>query len=104
MSWNRPTKSVEFCRKFTQDERDAGRLPETWEYTLPTEAQWERACRAGSESRYCFGDDPAKLGDYAWIRGNASEAGERYAHRVGRKKPNNWGLHDMHGNVWEWCR
>jgi formylglycine-generating enzyme required for sulfatase activity len=96
--------AIAFCRKLTEMERKAGRLPKEWEYTLPTEAQWERACRAGSETAYSFGNDPSELGEYAWIRGNTYAAKEPFAHRVGQKKPNVWGLHDMHGNVAEWCR
>jgi formylglycine-generating enzyme required for sulfatase activity len=73
---------------------------------LPTEAQWEYACRAGSKTAYCFGDDSSKLGTYAWYRDNAYGKYNRqgYAHAVGQKKPNRWGLYDMHGNVLEWCR
>jgi formylglycine-generating enzyme required for sulfatase activity len=103
VSWD---DAMEFCRRLTEQERNADRLREEWEYTLPTEAQWESACRARTESKFSFGDDEAKLGEYAWIWHNTeSEAvGEAYAHRVGQKLPNRWGLHDMHGNVWEWCR
>ena len=68
--------------------------------TLPTEAEWEYACRAGEKGKWCFGDDEKKLGDYAWYRDNA----EMKTHPCGQKKPNAWGLFDMHGNVWEWTQ
>ena len=68
-------------------------------FSLPTEAQWEYACRAGSTSRFCFGDNESGLGDYAWYSRNSG--GE--THPVGEKEPNAWGLYDVYGDVWEWC-
>ena len=71
--------------------------------SLPTEAQWEYACRARSKTEYCFGDSEAKLGVYAWFAENALGINEPYPHTAGQKTPNRWGLYDMHGNAWEWC-
>lgn len=73
-------------------------------YRLPSEAEWEYACRAGSRTRWSFGDDESQLTDYAWYRANAWNVGEKYAHAVGGKRPNPWGLYDMHGNVREWVQ
>jgi formylglycine-generating enzyme required for sulfatase activity len=93
VSWN---DAVEFCKRLSglPEEKKAGRV-----YRLPTEAEWEYACRAGSTTAYSFGESSQSLGDYAWFNGN----GNFPTHPVGQKKPNAWGLYDVHGNVFEWC-
>jgi sulfatase modifying factor 1 len=96
-------EAMQFCKKLTEQEHGAGRLLSDWEYTLPTEAQWEYACRAWTQSRFSFGDDDSKLTEYAWFDENTVDLGEKYAHQVAQKQPNAWGLYDMHGNVDEWC-
>lgn len=87
--------AVEFCRKLSElpEEKVAGHI-----YRLPTEAEWEYACRAGTTTQYSFGDDASKLGEFAWYKDSQSRT-----HPVGQKKSNPWGLYDMHGNVLEWC-
>ncbi|MCG9891669.1 MAG: SUMF1/EgtB/PvdO family nonheme iron enzyme [Thermosynechococcaceae cyanobacterium MS004] len=95
---NRPVEyvrwhdAITFCKKLSQQ------IGQT--ISLPSEAQWEYACRAGTASRYCYGDEEGQLKDYAWFIGNSNSQ----THPVGERKPNPWGLYDMHGNVWEWCQ
>jgi formylglycine-generating enzyme required for sulfatase activity len=72
-------------------------------YRLPTEAEWEYACRGGATTAFSFGNDADSLQDYAWFDENASDGSESFAHEVGTKKGNLFGLNDMHGNVREWC-
>ena len=105
VSWKEAT---EFCRKLTEMERRSGPLRAGESYRLPTEAEWEYACRAGSTTRfhfgdYQFGDGGGSPGEYAWFRGNTLDVGEDYAHEVGLKDDNAWGLFDVCGNVSEWC-
>ena len=91
-------EATKFARKLNQLS-EAGGVLAGYEVRLPTEAQWEYAVRAGSKAAYCFGDDAGKLGDYAWYSGNSGNKN----HPVGTRKPNDWGIHDGHGSVWEWC-
>jgi serine/threonine protein kinase/tetratricopeptide (TPR) repeat protein len=101
INWEEATA---FCTDFTKHEHVAGRLPANWKYALPTEAQWEYACRAGTTTPFNFGKAVSQLAEYAWFAKNASFRHEEYAHRVGGMNENHWGVHDAHGNVSEWCR
>lgn len=95
--------AAQFCVRLTERERQAGRLPANWSYALPTEAQWEYACRAGSRTAYGFGNADRELPEYGWFKENSggSDGGPR---EVGQKRPNAWNLYDLHGNVQEFCR
>ena len=93
-----------FCRRATEEEQQKRRLPVGWEFALPTEAQWEYACRAGTTTAYCCGNDIEILQAFAWITDYVETIKEAHPRLVGQKRVNAWGLHDVHGNVWEWCR
>ncbi|HOY58882.1 MAG TPA: formylglycine-generating enzyme family protein [Verrucomicrobiota bacterium] len=109
--------ATNYCGVLTQRERVAGRIPTNSVYRLPTGAEWEYACRAGTTTRFSYGDDPRyrKLARYAWYgevpwyrflaaRVRHGDSSGATTHPVGQKLPNPWGLYDMYGNVWEWCQ
>ena len=99
VSWRNATN---YCAKRTEQELAAGLIPLGTQYRLPTEAEWEHACRALTSTRFDYGDDPdyAELGNYAWYEANS----DSMTHPVGTKLPNRWGLYDMYGNVITWCQ
>ena len=107
--WKGPRNSVEvvswaeandFCKKATAELRERKLIGADESVRLPTEAEWEYACRAGTTTRYSFGDKDGDLGEYAWWTGNAKGNDPP----VGKKKANPWGLYDMHGYIWEWVQ
>lgn len=99
--WDR---AVLFCEALTERERAGGRIDEGWAYDLPTEAEWEYACRAGTRSPYFFGEDWARLAEHAWYNGSPNADEVDHPRRVAGLQPNPWGLFDVLGNVLEWCR
>jgi len=101
LSWD---DAQEYLPRLADSGRLAGQVPSGWEYRLPTEAQWEYACRAGTSTAFYFGNDVSLLDEYGWHFDNAWTSGEQFPHPVGQKLGNAWGVHDLHGNVWEWCQ
>ncbi len=100
-------QAEEYCRRLTERARNAGELPPGWEFRLPTEAQWEYACRAGTTSATAYGAAlDRRQANFAGACYNAADAGPKIGHAaaVGSYPPNRWGLCDMHGNTYEWCR
>jgi len=90
--------AVLFCERLNNHQKGRNKIPEGYEYRLPTEAEWEYSCRAGSKTKYSF-KKPIEIYKYTWFDINSNDK----VHVTGQKAPNKWGLYDMHGNVWEWC-
>jgi len=105
--WVNYLEAEDFCRRLTERARTSGELPENWEFRLPTEAQWEYACRAGTSGATSFGDRlSSKQANFNGKAYNGAEAGPalQQSTKVGSYPANPWGIYDMHGSVWEWCR
>lgn len=99
--------AAEYCRRLTKQQQEAGTLPDGWTCSLPSESQWEYACRCGSSRRFAHGDDEEGLQEFAWwggLSGRGSARSSKAPRLAGIGRPNSWGIRNLHGNVAEWCR